>query len=106
VKEAGINVGVIVMAGIGGEKYALEHIDETVAVLKAMELGMGDILYISDFLIHPDSEYMSRSTADGIKELDFEGVIAQRKTITGALIGQVQNRGFQIAPYSIQDFIY
>jgi radical SAM superfamily enzyme YgiQ (UPF0313 family) len=106
IKKAGISVGVIVMAGIGGEKYALEHIDETVALIKAMELGMGDILYISDFLIHPDSEYMTRSAAKGLKELDFEGVVAQRETIADALLSQVQNRGFQIAPYSIQDFIY
>ncbi len=106
IKKAGITLGIIVMAGIGGEKYALEHIDETVSILKAMEMGSGDILYISDFLMHPDSEYVRRSSAGGIKDLNFDGILAQRKTMTDALLDKARSSGFKIAPYSIQDFIY
>lgn len=106
IKEAGIHVGVIVMAGIGGERFAREHIEDTIAVVKAMWLDEGDILYISDFMPEPESEYSERSAAEGIRDLDVEEVAAQRKTITDSIRNESRKRGFKIAPYSIQDFIY
>ncbi len=106
IKKAGISIGVIVMAGIGGDKFARHHLEDTVAVLKAMELGKEDILYISDFLAHPDSEYIERSAADGIKPLADEEITAQRVAITNSLLPEARKNGFKIAPYNIQDFIY
>ena len=106
IKKAGISVGVIVMAGIGGNRFAAEHIEDTVAILKAMELGKGDILYISDFLAHPDSEYNERIAEEGIKRLGDEEITAQRRTIKEALLPTARKNCFKIAPYNIQDFIY
>ena len=106
VKKARISVGVIVMAGIGGKKFAKAHIEDTVALLKAMELGRRDILYISDFHVHPDSEYRRRSESEGIEDLDLDGIVGQRRTLADALLPMARKEGFKIAPYSIQNFIY
>ncbi len=106
IKKAGIHVGVIVMAGIGGERFAREHIEDTIAVVKAMWLDEGDILYISDFIPQPESDYSERSAAEGIRDLDYEEVEAQRKTITDSIRAESRIRGFKIAPYNIREFIY
>jgi radical SAM superfamily enzyme YgiQ (UPF0313 family) len=106
IKKAGIRLGVIVMAGIGGDKFARDHLEDTVAISKAMKLGKGDILYISDFLAHPDSEYIERSSVDGIKPLVDEEITAQRMTITNSLLPEARKNGFKIAPYNIRDYIY
>jgi radical SAM superfamily enzyme YgiQ (UPF0313 family) len=106
IKKAGIAVGMIVMAGIGGDRFAGNHVEDTVAVIKAMQLGKGDILYISDFLPYPDSEYVERAAAKGIKDLEDEEITAQRKAIMDSLLPEAKSAGFKIAPYNIQDFIY
>ncbi len=41
IKSAGVHVGVIVMTGLGGERYADGHERDTVAALNAAELGGG-----------------------------------------------------------------
>lgn len=46
-KRAGLGAGVITIAGLGGREFAARHIRDTVRVVRAMELGRGDILYIS-----------------------------------------------------------
>jgi len=106
IRKAGVRVGVIVMAGVGGESFAKEHVEETIARLRAMELGAGDILYISDFSPPAASAYPERAAAEGIRGLDDDAVVAQRRTIADALAPEARSRGFRIAPYSIRDFIY
>ena len=49
-KAAGLNVSVIVMLGVGGDRYAAGHIADTVALLNAMPLAAGDLIYFSDFV--------------------------------------------------------
>ncbi len=106
IKEAGLEAGVIAMAGIGGKKFSAEHVNDTVSLVKSMELGSGDILYISDFVSHPGSEYIRRCEAEGIEAMGAEEIIAQRGEIKGALNAQAAERGYKIAPYNIRNFIY
>ena len=56
-KSAGIAVSVIVMTGIGGDRYAAEHAAQTVTALNAMPLTGGDIIYFSPFVEQAGSEY-------------------------------------------------
>ncbi len=58
-KAAGVAASVIVMTGIGGERYAESHVCGTIAALNAMPLGAGDIIYFSPFVDQPGSEYRS-----------------------------------------------
>jgi hypothetical protein len=106
IKKAGIRVGVIVMAGLGGHRFAKEHVEDTIALLRAMRLGKDDILYISDFEDQPETEYGERSAAEGIRDLDPDQILAQRKAFAASLIPEVREKGLKIAPYNIRDFIY
>ncbi len=106
IKEAGLGAGIIAMAGIGGEQFSADHINDTVSLVKSMELGTGDILYISDFVSHPRSEYVKRCEAEGIEAISAEEILAQRGAIQGALDAQAAERGYKIAPYNIRNFIY
>ena len=56
-KRAGIAVSVIIMTGVGGERYAEAHVCGTITALNAMPLGAGDIVYFSPFVAQPGSEY-------------------------------------------------
>jgi len=42
-KAGGVQVGVIVMLGIGGERFAARHQEETLAAVEAMGLGRCDV---------------------------------------------------------------
>ena len=68
-KEAGVRVSVILMAGAGGERYAAGHVRDTLAVVGGLPLGPGDLVYLSPFVEHTDSEYASRAREDGVRPL-------------------------------------
>jgi radical SAM superfamily enzyme YgiQ (UPF0313 family) len=106
IKEAGIGVGVIVMAGIGGDRYEQAHVWDTIELVSKMDMGRGDILYVSDFVVHPESEYRRRADLEGIHPLGRGEILAQRTAITRSLKDDARRRGYKIAPYQIEDFIY
>jgi len=56
-KAAGTSVGVIVLLGAGGERFAASHVRETVRVLNALPLGRGDYIYFSPLVVKPGSAY-------------------------------------------------
>jgi len=68
-KEAGVNVGVIVLIGAGGESFYNYHVRDTIKVLNEMPLDSGDIIYFSKLKVSPGSEYMRLSMKFGLKEL-------------------------------------
>ena len=75
-------------------------------VVQARELGTGDILYVSDLIPRPDSVYPARAKAEGIRPLDPGETAEQRRAITRALRPDADLKGYRIAPYPIEDFIY
>ncbi|BDG60968.1 radical SAM protein [Caldinitratiruptor microaerophilus] len=102
-KAAGLAVGVIVMAGAGGDRYAARHVAETVRVVRAMGLGPGDIIYLSPFVEHPALEYAARARAEGVRALTEEEVGAQLETLRAALRS---DPGPRVSLYDIREFIY
>jgi len=103
-RAAGVHVGVIVMVGVGGDRFAQNHVDRTVEVLNAMELGPGDIVYLSEFVEFPGSAYAHRARAEGIKALDDAAMKAQRRAIIEGL--RFSGGRPKIARYSLQEYLY
>jgi hypothetical protein len=60
-RGAGIDVGVIVLVGVGGEPFFAAHAKRTAQVLTRMELGPTDLVYFSDYL---DGDLTPRRRAD------------------------------------------
>ena len=68
-RRAGISTGVIVLVGAGGRRVAPKHQEETLEVLKRMELVQGDQLYLSRLVIHEGGEYDQRAREEGLEPL-------------------------------------
>lgn len=105
VKAGGVQVGVIVMLGIGGERLAARHQEETLAAVDAMGLGRGDLVYLSPLEAEADSPYRQREREAGIRPLDEAGMAEQLHALRAGLRG-TPGRGPVVAVYDIREFIY
>jgi radical SAM superfamily enzyme YgiQ (UPF0313 family) len=103
-KKAGVNVGVIVMTGIGGKQYAEAHVSHTVEVLLEMNLGEGDLVYFSPF-VEEGTEYRELAEARGVQPLSEEEMAAQRDAIQSALRARWKDWP-ATALYDIREFVY
>lgn len=102
-KEAGISVGVIILLGAGGDRYAPSHVVETAALLNRLPWSNGDILYFSDLIEPFAGEYTQMATEAGIQPLSPEQMREQRRAIEAMLR---LPPGVQRATYDIREFVY
>jgi hypothetical protein len=105
-KTAGLNVSVIVMVGVGGDRYAAGHVADTVALLNAMPLAAGDLIYFSDFVETPDAPYAGLADGAGIHALDFAGLRRQEAAIRSAFRPLDPDHPPQMSRYDIEEFVY
>jgi hypothetical protein len=104
-KAGGVQVGVIVMVGIGGERFAAPHLQDTLTAVRAMGLGRGDLVYLSPLEADADSPYRRREREAGIRPLDDAEIDEQLRTLRSGLRG-LPGHGPVVAVYDIRDFIY
>jgi len=105
-KGAGIAASVIIMIGVGGRRFAEDHVADSAAALKAMSLGQGDIIYFSPFVDHPGSEYGELAAAEDVAALTQGEMDAQETAIRALLRPQDPLHPPQISRYDIREFIY
>jgi hypothetical protein len=102
IKAAGVNVGVIVMIGLGGDRFAAGHVADTIDVLNGMELGRGDLLYFSELVEEPGTAYPRLAAQQAIRALNREERAAQRAAIRAGLkSGEVT-----VSNYDVREFVY
>lgn len=102
-KAAGLSVGIMVMIGLGGARYAASHVARTAEVVNLMGLDGGDLLYFSD--LEPDSGWRDPGPEGGAVD-PLLGPAArgrQRSDIVNRLRFGAPPR---IADYNIREFIY
>ncbi len=104
IKAAGINVGVIVMIGLGGDKFSRDHIQDTAATLNAMHLSTGDLLYFSDLVERPHTRYPALAQDHSIRSLTPLELAEQRKSIRHQL--RFASIPPKISSYDIREFVY
>jgi hypothetical protein len=104
IKSAGLSVGVIVMIGLGGDRYAAGHVADTIAALDAMLLDRGDIIYFSDLVEVPWTPYPALASDAGIRPLDAAERRRQRETIRASL--RFAGPPPRMTTYSVLDFVY
>ena len=102
IKAAGINVGLIVMIGLGGDRFATGHVADTISVLNHMPLSGGDLLYFSDLIEEPGTLYPTLAQQHDIHALDTEGQSGQRAALRAGL----QLAGVKISNYDVREFVY
>jgi len=109
IKGSGINVGIILMAGAGGKKYSRDHVENTASVISQMELGKGDIIYISPMYEYEDTEYYDMTKDLGIlsaeeKEKQIQDLKARIREEFHDFNGKALEA--PIAPYDLMEAVY
>ena len=103
-KAAGLQASVIIMLGVGGARYAEGHVRDTIALLNAMPLGRGDLVYFSDFLEQAGAPYTGLAAAAGIAPLDAAAMRGQEAAIRAGFVAHGETP--QFSRYDIGEFVY
>ena len=105
-KTAGVAVSVIVMAGVGGATFADAHVRDTVALLNAMPLTSGDLIYLSEFKEQPGSDYARHARLLSVPALSAAQVREQATAIRSGFVAMDSAHPPQFSRYAIDEFIY
>jgi radical SAM superfamily enzyme YgiQ (UPF0313 family)/CRP-like cAMP-binding protein len=100
--RAGIRRGVVVIAGLGGARYAQKHVSETIRAISAMGLGPEDRVYISPLVVHPATRYSAMQREVG-KLGSFK--LARQVEALEAGLRQAGTTA-RISAYDTQRFVY
>ena len=101
-RAGGISAGVIVMAGIGGDRFAETHVTRTLDTIAAMGLGSDDLVYLSNYVPAPGTEYPQQAASAGIRPLSDDEIAAQLHTLQSRLRERLP--GVKVAPYRVDGF--
>jgi len=101
-RAGGVSVAVIVMAGIGGDRFAPTHIERTVNAIRTMKLGPDDLVYISNYVPAPNTEYPELAAQIGIRALSDEEIEEQLRTLQAAIREVAPET--KVAPYRVDGF--
>ncbi|MBO9314915.1 MAG: radical SAM protein, partial [Chloroflexus sp.] len=105
IKAAGIAVGVILLVGAGGERFAHDHVQHSLAAIAAMGLGPEDIVYLSPLIIPTDTPYLAQLQAFDSRPLSDEAIFEQFNQLKqGARM--VVGTGAKVVIYHIEEFVY
>jgi radical SAM superfamily enzyme YgiQ (UPF0313 family) len=104
-KGAGLSLGLIVLMGAGGDRFADAHVEETAALIRRMPLGIDDIIYLSPLHASRDSEYADRTRQAGIRALTSLETEKQESQMRASLTSD-QHPGPRLARYDIREFVY
>jgi radical SAM superfamily enzyme YgiQ (UPF0313 family) len=104
IKAAGIAVGVIILAGVGGDRYAEQHLNASIDVINAMDLDAGDVVYVSPLIVSADAPYSQQLEASGAQALDDSHTLAQIAALKAALY--CGSDSAKVSLYHIEEFLY
>jgi hypothetical protein len=103
-RAGGVGVGLIVMLGLGGGRFAESHVADMAHAINAMELGAGDLLYFSELVESPGSPYAGMTRAADVRALDRDELTAQRAAIEHRLVFPGAHP--RLAAYDVREFVY
>ncbi|MGQ9903350.1 MAG: radical SAM protein [Anaerolineae bacterium] len=103
-KQAGLSVGVIVLIGAGGRRFARQHVANTITALNAMPLNAGDVVYLSELVDYPGSAYAQQAALAGIEGLSVEEIEEQMRVMREGV--QRAGAGPLVSYYDVREFVY
>ncbi len=106
IKQAGLHVGLIFMAGVGGEVHREQHFVDTVNLIQRLPLGPGDLIYVSPFVPAADSPYLDDMQRAGYSSLDTDAIPLEERRFRAALLPWAKQRGVRVSRYDIREFVY
>jgi molybdenum cofactor biosynthesis enzyme MoaA len=106
VKAGGVAVGVVILAGAGGERYHDQHVKNTVELVKAMPLDENDLVYFSELVDYAGSEYSALASKAGIRSLSIEEIEHQMAEMRAGFGFAEREHAPKVSYYDIREFIY
>lgn len=106
IKAGGVSVGLIVMVGVGGERFRVDHRRDTLDLLTGLALNAEDLIYLSPFVAGVDSPYMQDAESAHLGFLDEDCIDAEMQTFRHALKPWAQSNGVRVSTYDIREFVY
>ncbi len=106
VKAGGVALGFVILAGAGGERYALQHVEHTAELIRTMPLDAEDLVYFSELVDYPGSEYSARVQEAGIQPLSIELIEHQMAQMRAAFQFANRDNAPKVSYYDIREFIY
>ncbi|MCI0476353.1 MAG: radical SAM protein, partial [Anaerolineales bacterium] len=106
VKAGGVAVAVIVLVGAGGEKYAAQHVRHTVNLINALPLDQNDLIYFSELVDYPHSEYSALAHEANIRPLTIGEIEHQMTLMRAGFRFANFDRAPKVSYYDIREFIY
>jgi len=103
-KGAGLAVQVILMAGVGGHRFAVGHLRDSARLLARLPLDARDVVYLSPFVVQPGSAYAARAEAEGLAPLSPAEMAAQLADLRAA--ARASAPAPRVALYPIDEFVY
>jgi hypothetical protein len=104
IKGGGVSVGIIVMIGLGGRRFAAGHVSDTIAAVNAMGLGPADFLYFSDLVEVPGTSYPGQAASEDVQPLSAAERLAQLDAIRAGLA--FAGPPPRLARYDVEEFVY
>jgi hypothetical protein len=106
IKAGGVGVGVIAMVGAGGEQTRDDHRRATLALVQAMPLDAGDLVYLSPFVDQEPSPYSAAARAAGLTPMSERAIRAEVQRWKDELSAWARPRRMRISNYDVREFIY
>ncbi len=101
-KAAGLHVSPMLLVGAGGIENAVEHVAESMALLNALELGAGDIVWLLDANEVAGAHWDELSREAGFTALTGSAWSEQQATLRQGLAPVRTEKGAKVAPYSLE----
>lgn len=108
IKAAGIQVGVILLAGAGGERWAEQHMHNSLTCIERMGLDQGDIVYLSPLVVSGNDDYSRLMYASGSRPLSETEMHSQIRFFQAALKAKnpTSHARPRVTLYHIDEFLY
>ena len=84
-KDHGISVSLVILAGMGGKKYDNDHVEGTANVISQMMLENGDMIFLSPIVEEDDPEYQRIVERESIGSMSPEEKVQQMDRLTKAI---------------------
>lgn len=105
IKQAGIAVGIILLAGVGGDVLASQHVAHSIACVTAMNLTTDDLVYVSPLVVSGMEVYTQQMCDRGIRSLTQSELLQQVELLKAGLRASY-TVGPKVSLYHIEEFIY
>lgn len=105
-KTGGVAVGIIILLGAGGQKYAQPHVRDTIQALNQMPLDLDDLVYFSELIESEGLPYTQDAYRENLRPLSHQDRIGQQVQIEAGLVFSSSGGTPHISRYDIREFVY